>query len=274
MRARDIFQSINELEPDALERIIDRLEYRGRDPLFVQMRQAYLERMGMPPDADVLDLGCGTGVVARAIAARNGFRGRVTGVDYGIGLIEAARRFAEAEGVASRIDFSVGNAQALREPDASYDAVILHTLVSHVPDPVAVIAEGARVARPGGAIAIFDGDYGSLILSTGEATLDAEMAEVIRAAAITNAHVMRDIPKIAQEVGLEISAFLPGIQAEAGGGAYFSTMAETYVPAGVKAGIIDAAKAEQWLHLLRAALAEARFFGSCNYHAYVARKPA
>lgn len=274
MAARDIFQSINELDQDAIARIVDRLEYRGRDSRFVDMRDAYLARMDLPRDAHVLDLGCGTGVVARAIAARDGFRGHIVGIDHGAALLDAARRFAAAEGPGSRIEFRSGDAQALHDADASYDAVILHTLVSHVPAPELVVSEAARVTKPGGTVAVFDGDYGSLIVATGEPELDAEMTDVIRAAAITNAHVMREIPRIARDVGLKIDAFLPAVHAEAGVGEYFPTMAETFVPAAVKAGIVDAAKAEGWLGALRAALEDERFFGSCNYHAFVARKPA
>jgi ubiquinone/menaquinone biosynthesis C-methylase UbiE len=51
---------------------------------------------------------------------------------------------------------------ALELPDASFDLAIAHTLVSHVREPSTVLAETARVVRPGGKVAIFDGDYAAL----------------------------------------------------------------------------------------------------------------
>jgi SAM-dependent methyltransferase len=50
--------------------------------------------------------------------------------------------------------------------DASFDAVLPHTLFSHVYDAAAVIREAARIVRPGGVVVVFDGDYGSLTVGT------------------------------------------------------------------------------------------------------------
>ena len=101
-RGRDAMQFINEQDTATLERFIQRLEYRGTDPTFTAYRDAYLELLELPPTAAVLDLGCGTGVVARAIAARDGFTGTVTGVDQSPDFVAAAHRLAADEGVAER----------------------------------------------------------------------------------------------------------------------------------------------------------------------------
>ena len=90
-------QFINEQSAATLERFIERLEFRGTDPVFAAYRDEYLELIDLPHAAAVLDLGCGTGVVTRAIAART--RGIVTGVDQSPQFIAAAQRLAAAEGV-------------------------------------------------------------------------------------------------------------------------------------------------------------------------------
>src|SRR5687768_6176659 len=113
MGARDAFEFINELDPATTEAFITRLEFRGRDPTFVGFREAYLARLALPPDAAVLDPGCGTGVLARALAARAGAGGRLVGVDQSPVLLAAARRLAEEEGVAARLDFRLGDAHRL-----------------------------------------------------------------------------------------------------------------------------------------------------------------
>ena len=171
VQVRDAMQFINDQDAATLERFIARLEYRGTDPTFRAYREAYLRCIDLPPGASVLELGCGTGVVTRAIAARDGYSGTVTGIDQSPDFIAAARRLAAEDGVGDRVEFVVGDAHELDLPAASFDAVVAHTLISHVRDPLAVLAQAARVVRPGGAVAVFDGDYASLTFGCSEPQL-------------------------------------------------------------------------------------------------------
>lgn len=59
------------------------------------------------------------------------------------------------------IEFRVGDVHGLGFADASFDAVIAHTLLSHVTDPLAVLKEAARLVQLEGPVVIFDGDYAS-----------------------------------------------------------------------------------------------------------------
>lgn len=81
MATRDAMEFINEQGDATLQRFIERFEFRGKDPTFVAYREAYLDQLGLSPSAAVLELGCGTGVVARALAGRAGFSGPITGVE-------------------------------------------------------------------------------------------------------------------------------------------------------------------------------------------------
>ena len=270
---RDIFQSIRDLGPDAIQKIVDRLEYRGSDPKFVRMREAYLDRMGLTANARVLDCGCGTGVVSRALAQRDGFAGEIVGVDFSADLIEAAKRLAREKGLHDRIQFRAGDAHALEDGNGSYDFVITHTLISHVVDPAKVISEAARVVQPEGVIAIFDGDYASLAYGAGDPQLNATMIDAILAAAVANPDVMRRVPKLLKDCSLEVFAFLPDVHAEVGKGSFFSNLAESYVPMAVKAGTVSDQLAGQWLAAQRDASNTSTFFAACNFYAYLARKP-
>ena len=64
--------------------------------------------------------------------------------------------------MASRVEFRPGDSRKLDLADGAFDAVVAHTLLSHVDDPLAVLKEAARLVRPGGTIGIFDGDYASM----------------------------------------------------------------------------------------------------------------
>jgi len=273
MAKSDVYQSIGDLAPEAQQRIIDRLEFRGHDPVFVAMRESYLDRMDLASARRVLDLGCGTGVVTRALARRDDFKGEILGVDLSEALIDAAKGFARDEGLSARIDYRVGDAQALEHADSSFDAVVTHTLISHVSDPAALIAQAARVTAPGGVIVIFDGDYSSMTFGAGDSDSNDAVVGGILDAVVANPQVMREVPALLLQNGLEMADFLPALHAEAGQGSFFVSLAEAYVPMAVKAGTISDGVAPDWLAAQRAASDDGKFFAACNYYAYLARKP-
>ena len=96
----------------------------------------------------VLDVACGTGVVA-VTAARRG--AKVSGLDLTPVLIERARKNASIAGV--DIDFVEGDAEALPYPDASFDVVLSQFGHIFAPRPAGVVKEMLRVLKPGGRIA-------------------------------------------------------------------------------------------------------------------------
>lgn len=271
MGTRDIFQSISGLAPEAVQKIVERLEYRGTDRNFVRMRDTYLDRIAPAAGARVLDFGCGTGVVARALAKRDGFTGAIVGIDVSDALVDAARRLAQDEGLGDRIEFRVGDCHAVEDPDDSYDLVIGHTLVSHVVDPAKVISEASRLIRSDGTVAIFDGDYASLTYGAGDPDLNQQVVDGILAAVVANPYVMRRIPELLSRCRLDVVAFLPEILAEAGEAAFFASLFESYVPMAVSAGTVSNEIAGDWLATQREASRSGSFFGACSYYAYIAK---
>lgn len=95
---------------------------------------------------------CGAGTGADLVHLPPGLR--VTAVDIAPAMVQRIRNRAEALG--REVDARVGDAQALDLPDASVDAVILHLIVAVAPDGGRVVAEAARVLRPGGRAVILD----------------------------------------------------------------------------------------------------------------------
>jgi 2-polyprenyl-6-hydroxyphenyl methylase/3-demethylubiquinone-9 3-methyltransferase len=102
------------------------------------------------PGRTVLDLGCGGGFMAEAMAEKGA---RVTGVDPAKAALEAARRHAAAAGLA--IDYVEGVGEALPLPDAAFDIVVSCDSLEHVSDLGQVLDEVARVLKPGG-LFLFD----------------------------------------------------------------------------------------------------------------------
>ena len=272
LQVRDAMQFVNEQDPATRERFIERLELRGKDPTFVAYREAYLQLIDLPRTATVLDLGCGTGVVARAIAARDGFTGTVTGIDLSDDFIAAAETFAADDGVSDRVQFAVGDAHQLDFRAASFDTVVAHTLVSHVRDPLAVLAEAARVVRPGGYLAVFDGDYASLTFGCSDPRLGEAVEPALQATIMSSPRVMREIPRLLPKAGLRLIATQAHVYAEAGSSTFMLNLAETYAPlTAASTGQLSAAHVDAWLADQRRSASDGTFFAACNYYAYVAR---
>jgi len=271
-QARDAMQFVNEQDDATLERFIARLEMRGKDPTFVAYREAYLELIDLPGAAAVLEVGCGTGVVARAVAARDGFAGTVTGIDQSPEFITVAGTLAARDGVGDRVAFLVGDAHELDFPAASFDAVIAHTLVSHVRDPHAVLAEAARVVRPGGLVAVFDGDYGSLTFGCTDPRLGQAVELALQSTIMSSPRVMRDLPRLLPRVGLRLIATQAHVYAEAGTSTFMLNLAETYAPLAASGGQLPVAQVDAWLADQRRSAGDGSFFAACNYYAYVARR--
>ena len=267
---RDAMQFVNEQDAATLERFVERLEFRARDPTFSAYRDEYLALVDLPHAAAVLDLGCGTGVVARAIAARDGFAGTVTGVDQSPAFVAAAERLAAGAG--DRVAFVVGDAHELDLPAASFDVAVAHTLVSHVRDPLAVLAEAARVVRPGGSVAVFDGDYASLTFGSDDGRLGQAMERAIQSIVMSSPRVMRELPRLLPQAGLRLIAMRSHVYAEAGSSGFLLNLAETYAPMAASTGLLPAADVDAWLADQRRSAEQGTFFAACNYYAYVAAR--
>jgi demethylmenaquinone methyltransferase/2-methoxy-6-polyprenyl-1,4-benzoquinol methylase/phosphoethanolamine N-methyltransferase len=103
----------------------------------------------------VLDVGCGTGTLALAMAARPGVTG-VTGIDASPEMIEVARGKARKAG--SDADFRVGLIEEIPFPDATFDLVTSSLMLHHLTPELkrAGLAEVRRVLKPGGRFVVMD----------------------------------------------------------------------------------------------------------------------
>jgi SAM-dependent methyltransferase len=113
-----------------------------------------LELIGVAPGERLLDLASGRGDSAMLAARERGCV--VTGVDYGEAAVTEARRTARAAGLAERVVFRVGDAEALPFEDALFDAALCECSLCTFPDKPSALAELHRVLRPGGRLAIAD----------------------------------------------------------------------------------------------------------------------
>jgi len=116
--------------------------------LFQQWTDRMCEGARVTQGQRVLDVACGTGVLARTAAARVGSRGHVVGADINDGMLAVACRTAPS------IEWSNSPAERLAFADGSFDAVLCQFGLMFFPDRSAAVAEMARVLRPGGRLAL------------------------------------------------------------------------------------------------------------------------
>lgn len=115
--------------------------------------QALVKIAGVRPGDRILDVGCGTGVVARKAAPLAGPSGKVTGLDINEGMIRSAKYFAEQEGIFS-IEWRNGDAMSMPFDDGGFDKVVCQQGLQFCPYPLEALLEMARVLTPGGRIAL------------------------------------------------------------------------------------------------------------------------
>ena len=117
---------------------------------------AYLIPYIKPTDT-ILDVGCGPGTITADFAAL-AFEGKVIGSDAVESVLFQASDYAASRGL-TNVTFQKDDANALPFEDDTFDIVHCHQVLQHVKNPVAILKEMRRVAKPGGIVAAREADY-------------------------------------------------------------------------------------------------------------------
>jgi ubiquinone/menaquinone biosynthesis C-methylase UbiE len=266
----DVYATIAEVDAETQERLAGILELRAADPQQRAMLDAYISEVEFGPSARVLEVGCGTGAVTRVLAGQSSVVG-VVGVDPSPVFIAKARELAAEE---PAVVFEEGDGRALRFPNDDFDVVVLHTTLCHIPEPERVLGEAFRVLRPGGTLAVCDGDYATITVALGESDPLQECVEAVKKAFINDVWLVRRLPILIASNGFEV------LRSRSHG--YLQTTQPEYMLTIVDRGADTLAASGRIGPELCASLkAEARrradadeFFGFIGFVSFIARKPA
>lgn len=259
-------------DPRGLARL---LELRGQKASEIAVRRGFLAFVGIRPGWRVLDLGCGTGVVSRALAERVGRRGRVEGIDPSRVFIRRARGRARAAGLASRLAFRVGDGASLQYqyPDGSFDAALAVTVLLHVPRSERVLGEMVRVVRPGGRVAVLDQDFGTLVLDHEDRALTRRILDTHTDRYYADGWSGRSLLRRLRAAGLARVRLRPFVVVETAYDLYTRSMLERRVEACLRWRLISRSEGRRWLGALEVRAREGSFFFSLNYYAAVGVRP-
>lgn len=150
----DPFQDLGDSGASLIDLVIDVLEARSADPGIAGIIEAFLDDVDWSEVRRAVDIGTGTGPIARAIAARAP-DAEVIGLDPAPALIAHAQKTASG----SNLRFEIGMGRATGLPSASIDLVTMHAVLSHVVAPEDLLEEAYRILRPGGTLVLCDADF-------------------------------------------------------------------------------------------------------------------
>ena len=270
---RDIYRLANTMDDAVVQTMADRLEFRATDAGYVEISQAYFADLPLASARSIVAIGCGTGVEVRALRRLTGDSVQITGVDHSAKLIEAAERVTAEEGLSSGTTYVVGDAHNLDLPEQAFDIAVLHTLVSHVDDPLRVLQEALRVTRVGGTVAVFDGDYASITFGYPDHAVERSIEDALMRAIIANPRVMRDMPRLLQQAGLELVRATGYLYPNIGSGAFWANVPEAYGSVLERSGQLPKSVIDAWRAYQAEAVKNNTFFGASSYYSYVSRRP-
>jgi SAM-dependent methyltransferase len=129
------------------------LESRGHAAGYRGVIQRIVEAVHLRPGEEILEVGCGSGVLDRWLARYTTQANRIIGVDVNRYLLREGTTLAMQEGLADIITFQEGDAEALPFPDNHVDMVLSFTVLEEG-NADRMLAELVRVAKPGGRVAV------------------------------------------------------------------------------------------------------------------------
>ena len=234
-------------------------------------REAFVRALAPRVGERVVDVGCGPGFLARAVAEAVGPRGAVRGVDVSEPLLAVARDHCRD---VAWIEVQEASATALPFRDAEFDAAISTQVLEYVPDVDLALAEIYRVLKPGARAVIVDTDWDSVVWHSPDRRrmrmiLDAWESHTV------DGRLPCTLARRLQAAGFRVreERVLPLFNPRYDENTFSARMAGMIVAYVVRRGGVSQAEADAWMQDLRRAAENGEYFFSLNRYLFVADKP-
>ena len=181
------------------DRLVACLDFMNRLDAFRAYKRRSWELLAPSDGGRIADVACGVGFDAIEMAERWP-RTRFVGVDRSAAFLAIARARA---GALPNVEFAQADAKALGVPDASFDAARMDRSLQHIENPAAVVAELARVVRPGGRIVISEPDWDAFLIRGVEGRVTDTLVETWRSL-FRNRRIGGELPGLMDDAGLVV----------------------------------------------------------------------
>ena len=165
----------------------------------LRLRSWERAQLGLAHGDRLLDVGCGLGEASLGLAEDLGASGEVVGVDASERMLRVARSRGRA--ARCRVRFTLGDACALDESNASFDAARSERTLQWLADPAAAVAEMVRVVRPGGRVSLIDTDWSTFTIDIGDDAVTGLVRDAMRTERNRPSNVGRRLHELVRAAG-------------------------------------------------------------------------
>jgi SAM-dependent methyltransferase len=246
------------------------LDVEGAKPAMQYAKRRSFDLLDLRAGAHVLDVGCGAGDDARALAGLVGPRGRVVAVDVDpMMLAEAERR---SGGQTLPIEFRLIDVYHLDYPEDTFDGARAERTFLHLADPARALAQMVRVVRPGGKVVVLDRDIETRTMDVPDRGVTRRIVN-FWCDSFLGGWIGRQLPRLFREAGLVDVAVEPVTVVDTDYAAFDAQYNLKRVAQRAHlAGAITADEGARWIDALEKLAATGSFFTSMTNFVVSGRK--
>ncbi len=245
------------------------IDARGRNTDQTRAHTTLIDTLDPQSGERMIDVGCGTGVLAQRLVQRVQPGGTVLGVDISYAMLD----FAERQTLPAGLRYRQASAYALPCSDSSIDGAVAARLLMHVDNPQTVLQEVGRVLRPGGRLALLEVDRGTLALDHSDRSLTRRIIDW-RSDNIDGDNWMgRQLVRRCLEIGWTVRSVVVLVIVGRDENHTLVGSLRRCADLAVQHDVISPDERLRWVGEIDARLASGQFFATMNDYIVVASKP-
>ena len=147
----------------------------------------------------------------------------------------------------------------------------MHTLLSHVPDPISVLSEARRVLKKNGRLIVFDADHAGTTYNQGDYEMTRRCDFLLSSAIATNPDICRQLPRLLKAAGYTLTNHDVDVISECGQGDYWLSSVQGFARLLPTLGALSKEDADAWVSYMLKSHDDGTFFASGTFYTFYAQ---